>query len=82
MLPAPQLGDLEGTMPTTRDFHRPESDEACADRQTVSLAGMAVTLALIVACVFLTRQLHQKSAVEDCLMAGRSNCDLVLTRAR
>jgi hypothetical protein len=43
---------------------------------------MAVTLAVIVTCLFLTRQLHQKAAVEDCLMSGRTNCDLVLTRAR
>jgi hypothetical protein len=69
-------------MPATREYHRPESDEAGADRQTSSLAGMAVTLAVIVTCLFLTKQLHQKAAVEDCLMSGRTNCDLVLTRAR
>jgi hypothetical protein len=73
---------MEGTMPTTRDYHRPESDEACANRQTNSLAGMAVTLAVIVTCLFLMKQLHHKASIEDCLMAGRTNCDLILTRAR
>ncbi len=53
-----------------------------SDRQTASLAGLAVTLLVIVICVFLMKQLHAKSAVEDCLLAGRSNCDLILARLR
>ena len=50
-----------------------------ADRQTASLAGLAVTLLIIVICVFLLKQLHQKTAIEDCLMSGRNNCDAILT---
>jgi hypothetical protein len=53
-----------------------------ADRQTASLAGLAVTLLVIIICVFLLKQLHAKSAIEDCLMAGRSNCDLIIARLR
>jgi hypothetical protein len=79
---SPNAENPETTMPATRDRHRPESDEAGANRQTSSLAGLAVTLALIVACLFLIRQLHHKAAVEDCLMSGRTNCDKVLVRAR
>ena len=49
-----------------------------ADRQTASLAGMAVTLLIVVVCLFLLRELHNKAAIEDCLLAGRNNCDRVL----
>ena len=53
-----------------------------AQRQTSSLAGLAATLAVLVVCVFLVKQLAHKTQVEDCLMAGRSNCDVIATRAR
>jgi len=54
-------------------------DQEDADRQTASLAGVAVTLALLAIGLFLVRELQFKSAVEDCLLSGRSNCDVVLT---
>jgi hypothetical protein len=50
-----------------------------ANRQTASLAGVAVTLLLLVLGVFLVRELHHKAQIEDCLLAGRSNCDTLLT---
>jgi hypothetical protein len=52
-----------------------EPDEDAANRQTSSLAGVAITLLLLVIGLFLVRQLHHKSIVEDCLMAGRTQCD-------
>lgn len=52
-------------------FHH--SDEE-ADRQTASLAAVAVTLFLIVLGLFLVRELRAKSLLEDCLLAGRTNC--------
>ena len=52
---------------------RPEEPEA--DRQTASLAAMAVILALIVIGLFLVHTLRRSTAIEDCLMAGRRNCD-------
>jgi hypothetical protein len=55
-----------------------DDDYADADRQTASLAGMAVTLLIVVVCLFLLRELHNKGAIEDCLLAGRSNCDAVV----
>ncbi len=58
------------------------SDEtADADRQTASLAGVAITLLLLVIGLFLVRALHTESAVEDCLLAGRLNCDLLVSAA-
>ena len=55
-----------------------DDDQDDDDRQTMSLAGLAVALALLVACLFLFYQLREKSRVEDCLMAGRTNCETEL----
>lgn len=52
-----------------------EKDEEAANRQTASLAGIAITLLLLVVGLFLVRELHAKVVIEDCLMAGRPNCD-------
>jgi hypothetical protein len=52
-----------------------EADDEAANRQSASLAGVAVTLLLLAVGLFLVRELHAKSAIEDCLMAGRIQCD-------
>ena len=57
--------------PPWRD--RDESDET---RQTASLAGLAVTLALLVGGLMLVRELHMHAMMEDCLLAGRIACGL------
>lgn len=64
----------------TYGFHEQEVDpeeQADADRQTASLAGLAVTLALIVLGLFLVHALQAKSRIEDCLLSGRTNCPIV-----
>ena len=59
--------------------HRPlfdeREEEAAANRQTSSLFAMAIILVLLIVSLFLVHRLHRTSAVEDCLLAGRSNCD-------
>jgi hypothetical protein len=52
-----------------------EKDEEADNRQTASLAGVAITLLLLVVGLFLVHELHAKAMVEDCLMAGRMQCD-------
>ncbi len=59
-----------------------DQDHEAADRRTTSLAGLAVTLLVLVICFWVTRQLQTKSAIEDCLMAGRLNCDIMVTRLK
>jgi hypothetical protein len=56
-----------------------EEEDTAADRQTASLAGVAITLLLLVLGLFLVRELHAKGMIEDCLMAGRINCDQLVT---
>jgi hypothetical protein len=56
-----------------------EADEQReADRQTASLGAIAITLFLLVVGLFLVRELTMKSEVEDCLLSGRRNCDLLV----
>jgi uncharacterized membrane protein len=64
-------------MAGTRRFETEAELAEAANRQTVSLAGLAVTLAVLVLCIFLVRQLAHTTRVEDCLMANRMNCDKV-----
>jgi len=49
-------------------------DQAEADRQTTSLAGLAVSLLLVVLGLFLVKELQAKSILEDCLLSGQSHC--------
>ena len=55
-------------------FDEAEEDQTDADRQTASLGGLAVALLLVVLGLFLVRELHAKSVLEDCLLAGRMTC--------
>jgi hypothetical protein len=58
-----------------------DSDEAeAANRQTASLAGVAVTLLLLIIGLFLVQELRAKAAIEDCLLSGRRNCDIFVTQ--
>jgi hypothetical protein len=43
-------------------------------RTTANLAGIAIVLALVVVGLILTRKLAEKSKLEDCLLARRTNC--------
>ncbi len=66
----------------TKIYRLVYGDRDDADRRTLSLAGLAVTLALLVVSMWLTKQLQQKSAIENCLMAGRLNCDILVSGPR
>ena len=59
-----------------------EDDQAEENRVTQSLAGMAVALLLVVASLFLIHTLQATAQVEDCLLAGRANCDAMVTANR
>jgi len=59
-----------------------DHDAEDRNRQTMSLAGLAVTLLVLVVCVWLTKQLQAKSAIENCLLAGRSNCDILVPKLK
>lgn len=60
-------------------FRKTDAERDEQDRQTSALLGLALTLALVVAGLFLVQHLHKVSAIEDCLLAGRSNCDVLVS---
>lgn len=66
--------------------HRPLPDshagESVAARQTAGLVGMIVILLLLVASLFLVRQLRASAALQDCVMSGRTNCGAAITEIR
>jgi hypothetical protein len=43
-------------------------------RRTAALMGLIIVLSLAIAGVVLVRDLIKESAIEDCLMSGRTNC--------
>lgn len=51
-----------------------ESRQAAEDRLTASLGGLAMALALVVLGLFLAGHLRAQAHLEDCLLAGRTNC--------
>jgi hypothetical protein len=60
----------------------PARDREEADRRTSGLAAIVVVLLLLIGGLLLTRTLHRKSQLEDCLMAGRRDCDQLLNGSR
>ena len=65
-------------MPDTQPPPDPARDREDADRRTAGLAAIAVVLALLIGGLMLTKTLHRKSLMEDCLMAGHSDCDKLI----
>ena len=59
-----------------------EEEFAAETRRSSGLVGLAITLALLVAGLFLIKQLHHASQIEDCLLVGRTNCDVVMIQLR
>lgn len=51
-----------------------ESRQDADDRVTASLAGLALALALVVLSLFLTDHLRSMAHLQDCLLAGRTDC--------
>ncbi len=56
-----------------------ENDETAANRQTASLAALAVLLLLVVVCLGLINVLHREAKLEDCMLSGRQNCVEIAT---
>ncbi len=67
-------------MPELPPWLRENEARIEANRQTAALAGVAVVLLLLVVGLFLIHTLHHIAAIEDCLMAGRANCDALVVR--
>jgi hypothetical protein len=61
----------------------PERDsESKVDTRAAALIGLIVVLALAIVAVVLIRELRRQAAIEDCLMARRTNCTPIDVPAR
>ena len=60
-------------------WQQDETEDRTAERQTGGLVGMVIVLVLLVVGLFLVQQLRAASLVEDCVMSGRTNCDVAVT---
>ena len=59
-----------------------EDEQKAANRQTESLAGLALTIAILVLSLFVLRQLQHSTQLEDCIMAGRLSCGMPVVATR
>jgi hypothetical protein len=60
----------------------PARDREDANRRTAGLAAIVVVLLLLIGGLLLTQTLRKKGQLEDCLMAGRRDCDALLNGTR
>jgi hypothetical protein len=60
----------------------PNRDREDADRRTSGLAAIVIVLLLLIGGLMLTKTLHDKSLIEDCLMSGRRDCDHLISGTR
>jgi hypothetical protein len=51
-----------------------EDPHVAANRQTSSLAGLALTLGLIVAGLYLVKVFRAEAAAQECFLTGRVEC--------
>ncbi len=55
-----------------------DEQQAEANRVTSSLAGLAFALLLVVVGLYLVHNLASKARLEDCLLSGRTDCDIMV----
>ena len=47
------------------------------ENRTPAMAGLAIVVVLLVVGLWLTHELRTASKMQDCLMSGRTNCNVV-----
>ena len=55
---------------------KPENPESQGSR-TPAIAGLAIAVVLLVVGLWLARELTAASKMQDCLMSGRTNCNVI-----
>jgi len=63
---------------TSRTMTDPEQG---GNRRT-AIAGLAIAVALLVMGLWLAHELTATSKMQDCLMSGRTNCNVIETPSR
>jgi hypothetical protein len=47
------------------------------ESRTPAMAGLAIAVVLLVVGLWLARELRTASKMQDCLMSGRTNCNVI-----
>lgn len=68
------MADPRGT-----DFRNSGPNGDPTGRNRVAMIALVVIVLGILAVTFLQRQLHNASAIQDCVAAGRTNCAPIST---
>jgi hypothetical protein len=55
---------------------KPQDSESEGNR-TPAMAGLAIAVVLLVVGLWLARELTAASKMQDCLMSGRTNCNVI-----
>jgi hypothetical protein len=61
---------------TKPDNIKPQDSESDGSR-TPAMAGLAIAVVLLVVGLWLARELTAASKMQDCLMSGRTNCNVI-----
>jgi hypothetical protein len=71
--PKPQMTKPQMTKPQKTKPENPESQGS----RTPAIAGLAIAVVLLVVGLWLARELTAASKMQDCLMSGRTNCNVI-----
>ncbi|HZR71802.1 hypothetical protein [Bradyrhizobium sp.] len=69
----PQNTRLENTGPEKRGSDDAESE----GNRAPAMAGLAIAVVLLVVGLWLAHELTAASKMQDCLMSGRTNCNVI-----
>jgi len=70
--PKPQ-NEPQNTKPENAKHEDAESQGS----RTPAMAGLAIAVVLLVVGLWLARELTAASKMQDCLMSGRTNCNVI-----
>jgi hypothetical protein len=64
------------------DKSAPQNDPEPDGSRRGALAGLIIAAILLLAGLWLARELRSASQIQDCVMSGRSNCEPIDTPVR
>jgi hypothetical protein len=59
------------------DDHKLQESRRQNDSRRPAIAGLAVAVVLLVVGLWLAHELTAASKMQDCLMSGRTNCNVI-----
>jgi hypothetical protein len=77
---------LDGPRPDSSKSDNPKSESSKPgnpgrqENRTPAMAGLAIAVVLLVVGLWLARELRTASKMQDCLMSGRTNCNVIETQ--